>query len=78
MDGHDDGRRTSARAGGVLRRLIADRRGVSAVEFALVAPILVLLYFGLVELSQAATADRRLAHATSAVGDLVAQASSVT
>ena len=60
------------------RELRQDRSGVSAVEFALIAPILILMYFGLAELSQALTADRRVAHAASAIGDLVAQETSVT
>ena len=60
------------------RELRQDRRGVSAVEFALVAPILILMFFGLTELAQAMTADRRLAHAASAIGDLVAQDTSVS
>jgi Flp pilus assembly protein TadG len=54
-----------------------DRRGVSAVEFALIAPILILTYFGMAELSQAMMAQRRTSHAASAVGDLVAQARQV-
>lgn len=61
-----------------LRRLGRDRRGAAAVEFALIAPILVLIYLGLVELCQAMLAERKVEHAASAVGDLVAQASSVT
>jgi Flp pilus assembly protein TadG len=57
-----------------LRSLRQDRRGVSAVEFALIAPVLILVYFGLAELSTGLTAKQRVSHATSAVGDLVAQA----
>lgn len=50
-----------------------DRRGVSAIEFALISPLLILTYFGLAELSQAVTAQRRTSHAASAIGDLIAQ-----
>lgn len=50
-----------------------DRRGVSAVEFALIAPVVVLMYCGMAELSQAMMAQRRLSNIASAVGDLVAQ-----
>lgn len=60
----------------VRRRLAAfarDRRGVSALEFALVAPVLILLYMGMAELSQAVITHRRVSHAASAIGDLVAQ-----
>ena len=55
-----------------------DRRGVSAVEFALIAPFLVAAYFGLAELAQAMMAQRRVSHAASAVGDLVGQSDSIT
>jgi Flp pilus assembly protein TadG len=50
-----------------------DRRGVAALEFALLAPILIILYFGMAELVQAMIVQRRVSHAASAVGDLVAQ-----
>jgi Flp pilus assembly protein TadG len=58
--------------GRALAAFRRDRRGVSAVEFALVAPVLILIYFGLVELSQGLLAKRRVSHVASAVGDLVA------
>jgi Flp pilus assembly protein TadG len=61
-----------------FRRFRRDERGVSAVEFALIAPFMILLYFGLVELCQALIAERKASHVASAVGDLVAQSESVT
>lgn len=60
---------------GAFRR---DARGVSAVEFALVAPVLITTFMGLAELSQGMTVQRRTSHAASAVGDLVAQADKMT
>lgn len=57
----------------MLKRLFRDKRGVSAVEFALVAPIMILLYFGLAELTMAMMAERRASHTASAIADLVAQ-----
>jgi Flp pilus assembly protein TadG len=50
-----------------------DRRGVSAVEFALIAPVLVIFYCGMAELTQAMMAQRRLSNIASSIGDLVAQ-----
>jgi len=61
-----------------LRKLARDRRGVSAVEFALIAPAMVASYFGMAEITQALLAERKAAHAASAIGDLVAQSSSVS
>jgi Flp pilus assembly protein TadG len=50
-----------------------DKRGVSAIEFALIAPVLLVLYVGAVEFSNALTIDRRVAIVTSTAADLVAQ-----
>lgn len=75
---NDSERTMPARGIGAWLGLAKDRRGVSAVEFALILPFLLLLYLGGVELSQAVTADRKVTAATSAVGDLVAQASQVS
>lgn len=50
-----------------------DRRGVSAVEFALIAPLLILFYFGMAELTEAMMAQRRLSHLTASIGDVVAR-----
>jgi Flp pilus assembly protein TadG len=62
----------------LLKRLGRDRRGGSAVEFALIAPAMIAFYFGLAEITQALLAERRAGHAASAIGDLVAQSSSIS
>lgn len=62
---------------GFLTRLARDRRGVSAVEFALIAPAMIAFYFGIAETTQALMAERRAGHVASAVGDLVSQVSQV-
>ena len=62
----------------LLARLRSDNRGVSAVEFAMIAPVLITFYFGLAELTQAMMVERRTNHAIAAVGDLVTQTSSLT
>lgn len=56
-----------------LRMLAANESGVSAVEFALILPILITLYMGAVEMSQAVAVDRRVTAVSSATADLVAQ-----
>ncbi len=55
-----------------------DRSGLSAVEFALILPVMIALYFGAVELSNALTVDRRVTSVASTVADLAAQAEEVT
>lgn len=61
-----------------LRRFLPDRRGVSAVEFALIAPVMILLYLGAVDLSIVMTIDRKVTTTASALADLVAQDDVVT
>ncbi len=62
---------------GILHRFGLDARGVSALEFALIAPVMILIYFGVGELCEAMMAQRRTSHATSAIGDLTTQSQSV-
>jgi Flp pilus assembly protein TadG len=61
----------------MLKRLRRDERGVAAVEFALLFPIMLLLYFGTVEVTMAFLANGRASHVASVVGDLVTQTPSV-
>ncbi|MNN50632.1 TadE-like protein [compost metagenome] len=68
-------RRALAPRSSLVARLIADRRGVSAVEFALLAPVMILIYLGLTEFCQAYMAERRVSHTAAMVADLVAQSS---
>lgn len=56
-----------------LWRLLRDRRAVAAVEFALILPLLVLLYFGTVEAASLYTVDRRVATVASTMADLVSR-----
>ena len=61
-----------------LRNFVVNRSGVAAVEFALVAPVLILLYAGCVDVTRAVTFHRKLMHTTAAIGDLVAQSTDLT
>lgn len=63
---------------GILARLRADKRGVAFVEFALIAPLLIMFYMGCVEFSLALMASKRAAHTSAAVGDLIAQATQLS
>jgi Flp pilus assembly protein TadG len=58
----------------LCRRMIAARDGAAAIEFAFLAPIMVAMFFGAVELSVAITTERRVAQVAGSAGDLVARA----
>jgi len=60
-----------------LRRLVGDERGVSAVEFALLLPLMLSLYLGTVELSQGIGAQRKATVTARTICDLVSQVSSI-
>ena len=59
-------------------RFARDRRGVSAVEFALVAPLLIALYLGCVEISDGVSADRKVTLTAAALANLSAQVTTIT
>ena len=60
-----------------LGRLSRDQRGVSAVEFALLLPLMVTLYLGTAEISQGISADRKVTITTHTVADLVSQVATI-
>ena len=61
-----------------LHRFGRDVRGVSALEFALIAPVMVAMYLGAAEMTMALTADRKVTGAATAVADLVTQDDLIT
>lgn len=61
-----------------IRRFRKDARGVSAVEFAMVLPVMAVMYLGTVELTGAISANRKVTASASAMGDLAAQATDIT
>ncbi|MDW9891410.1 pilus assembly protein [Sinorhizobium meliloti] len=58
---------------GAFHGLLRDRRGAGAVEFAIVAPLLIAAYVGAFELSLGFTVARKVGRASSAVSDIVTQ-----
>jgi Flp pilus assembly protein TadG len=62
----------------LFARLRDDPRGVSAVEFALLAPVMIAFYFGLAEFCQGYMAQKRMGHVAAVIADLVSQSDAVT
>ena len=60
------------------RRLRRDQRGIAAVEFAMIAPVMFFLFAGTIEMSQAITVDRRVTQIASSTADLVAREKQIT
>ena len=54
-------------------RFVCQDGGTAAVEFALILPIMVVLWIGGVEVTQGLSVDRRLNNLSSAIGDLSAR-----
>ena len=53
--------------------LLADRRGVAAIEFAFVVPLLLCMYFVTMEVSQGIETNKKVSRVGSMVADLVTQ-----
>jgi Flp pilus assembly protein TadG len=66
------------RTGAAIGRLIRDRRGVAAVEFAFIVPLLLSMYFVTMEVSQAIEANKKVSRVGSMVADLVTQQQTIT
>jgi Flp pilus assembly protein TadG len=62
----------------VLTRFARDRRGVSAVEFAMVLPLMVTLYFAGVETTEAIAAKRKVTLAARSLADVTARSTTIS
>lgn len=61
-----------------IRSFRTEKCGVAAIEFGLIAPFMIALWLGSIELSQGVSADRKVSHAASALADLVTQQTNLT
>jgi Flp pilus assembly protein TadG len=62
----------------VLRRFLRDRSGVSAVEFALLLPLMLSVYLGTFEVTQGLAVDRLVKLNSSTITNLVAQYTTIS
>ena len=63
---------------GVLRRFARDKDGVGAIEFAILFPVLLMLYLGAFELTVGLNASKRASRSAGSIADIVSQQTSVT
>jgi len=69
--------RIRRRARHSLLNLVGDCRGVAAVEFAVIVPIMLVLFFGTVEFSSGVAVDRKVTLMARTLSDLTSQSTSV-
>lgn len=62
-----------ARCRRLTQSVATDRRGIAAVEFGIISPLLVVMMVGVVEVTRAVSIDRRFGQVTAMVADLVAR-----
>jgi Flp pilus assembly protein TadG len=70
--------RLAARARCALERFAGECRGISAVEFAMLLPVMMTLYLGTVEASQGIGADRKVKLTAYTLADLATQYTNIT
>lgn len=61
-----------------LKRFIGASQGNAATEFALILPIMITLFFGILEGGELMATERRVDRAATAIVDLVAQSATIT
>lgn len=66
------------RTAALIKRFKQEVAGVAAIEFAIIAPIMILLFFATIEVSTALAVNRKLARVSSTLGDLITQSQSLT
>jgi Flp pilus assembly protein TadG len=62
----------------LVRRFVGDREGVGAIEFAILFPILVMLYVGAFEITIGLSVSKRATRAAGTIADVVTQQQTVT
>ena len=62
----------------IIKKLATSKRGNAAIEFALLAPVMIAAFFGVSEVADVIACSRRVATVASVSADLVAQATTIT
>lgn len=62
----------------LLARFARDGRGTAAIEFAMLLPLMLVLYLGTIEVGQGVAIDRKVTITSRTLADLVSQATSIS
>lgn len=62
----------------LTRRFLKDSKGLAAVEFALIAPVMIMMFYGATEVASGVDCNARVSRVASTVADLVAQSTTVS
>lgn len=61
-----------------LRRTAADNCGIAAVEFSMIMPLMILMFFGMIDVSMGVGADRKVTIIAQSMADLASRYTKVT
>lgn len=62
---------------GLIADMLRDTRGIGATEFAIILPLMLTLFFGVLEISNGVAVDRKVTRVARALADLTTQCKSV-
>ncbi len=68
----------AAKCRNLSSRFLGDRSGAAAIEFAFIAPLLITMYLGTMEISQGVEINKKVARSSGVIGDIVGQNADLT
>jgi Flp pilus assembly protein TadG len=68
----------AAKGRSLSARFLKDKSGAAAIEFAFIAPLLITMYLGTMEISQGVEINKKVGRSSGVIGDLIGQKFDVT